>query len=428
MSKKNEAEILREENLRLLRAVEELSTLNELARAIGSSYSSQEVIDEIILRSVKAVDAEQATITLLDRKTPSEAKTLVRALGSSASHTQLHLDQVLLGWIMNHRAPLLSNDPKGDPRLGKMGGQAISSLVCVPLMAKSELVGALTAYNKRKGAGFSEADQRLLAIIAGQSAQVIENARLYEEEQALHEVQEELRFARKIQVGLLPSKAPEIPRYQVAGASHPAREVGGDYFDTIDMGDDRWALCLGDVSGKGLPASLLMANLQATLRAQAASEEPVRECVSRANRMLHRSTEPERFATLIYAVLDAEANRICYCNAGHEPPLHFSMSGEVQRLTVGGMLVGFMEDATYEDECADIAAGDFIVAYSDGVTDAENTKEEQFGEERLLEVLQSAADLNPKEMLACLMEAVEAHAGEAAQFDDVTVVILKRME
>nr|MBC8367282.1 GAF domain-containing protein [bacterium] len=248
MSKKNEAENLREENLRLQRAVEELSTLNDLARAIGSSYSTQEIIDEIILRSVKAVDAEQATITLLDRESPSEAKTLVRALGSSASLTQFHLDQVLLGWIMNHRTPLLSNDPKGDPRLGKMGGQAINSLICVPLMAKSELVGALTAYNKRKGAEFSEADQRLLTIIAGQSAQVIENARLYEEEQALLEVQEELRFARKIQLGLLPKAAPEIPRYLVAGASHPAREVGGDYYDTIDMGGGRWALCLGDVS------------------------------------------------------------------------------------------------------------------------------------------------------------------------------------
>ncbi|MBC8366525.1 serine/threonine-protein phosphatase, partial [bacterium] len=185
---------------------------------------------------------------------------------------------------------------------------------------------------------------------------------------------------------------------------------------------------LGNVSGRALPPSLLMANLQATLRAQAASEEPVRECVTRANRMLHRSTEPERFATLVYAVLDAESNHICYCNAGHEPPLHFSGSGEIRRLSTGGMLVGFMEEASYEDECLDVAAGDVIVAYSDGVTDAENPAEEQFGEERLIEVLQGAADLDPKEMLARVIEAVEAHAGEAPQFDDVTIVILKRME
>ncbi len=428
MAEDRSAEILQDENLRLKRAVEELSTLNELALAIGASFSSQEVIDEIIGRSVKAVNAQQATITLLDRQAPSEAKTLVRAQGSSTTLTQFHLDQALLGWIISQRAPLLSNDPANDKRLGGMDNQAIRSLLCVPLLAKSELVGALTAFNKRGEGDFTEDDQRLLSIIAGQSAQVIENARLYEEQQALREVQEELRFARRIQVGLLPGKAPEIPGYLVAGASLPAREVGGDYYDTISMDEDCWALCLGDVSGKGLPASLLMANLQATLRAQTVTEEPVRECVSRANRMLHRSTEPERFATLVYSVLDAKAHRICYCNAGHEPPLHFSGEGEPRRLKTGGMLVGFMEEADYEDECVDLAPGDFIVAYSDGVTDAENPTEEPFGEQRLIDLLGDLRDLEPKQMLESLLAAVEDHAGEAPQFDDLTLVILKRME
>jgi phosphoserine phosphatase RsbU/P len=427
MRGKSDTEVLREENERLRRAVDELATLNELALSISSSFNSQEVIEEIIRRSVKAVGAEQATITLVDQQSPSEAKTLVRALGSSTTVTQFHMDQTLLGWIINKRTPLLSNDPAGDERLGKMPGQTPRSLLCVPLLAKSQLVGALTAYNKRKEQAFTLEDQRLLTIIAGQSAQVIENARLYEKEQALREVQEELRFARQIQIGLLPRETPEIPGYKVAGTSLPAREVGGDYFDTIPMQNERWALCLGDVSGKGLPASLLMANLQATLRAQAGSSGSVRDCVSQANRMLYRSTEPERFATLIYAVLDAQGNRICYCNAGHEPPFHFPKIGEPRRLSTGGMLTGFMEEASYEDECVELASGDFIFAYSDGVTDAENLSEEQFGEERLIEVLEDVRELDPEPMLAKVLEAVEAFAGEAAQFDDMTIIILKRM-
>jgi len=426
MNSKREAEALREENLRLKRAVDELSTLNDLARAIGSSFDSREIVDEIIRRAVDAVDAEQATITLVDRRAPLELNTLVRAGGPNASSTPFHLDQTLVGWMINEREPLLSNDPAHDHRIGPLEGEAVRSLLCVPLVAKSELVGALTAYNKRSGGIFSAEDQRLLAIIAGQSAQVVENARLYEQEQALREMREELRLARRIQMGLLPHRPPEIPGYAVAGSSEPAREVGGDYFDTIPMGGGRWALCLGDVSGKGLPASLLMANLQATLRAQAASPESVRNCVSAANRMLYRSTEPERFATLIYAVLDANEHRICYCNAGHEPPLHFPAAGGFRRLERGGMLLGFMEDASFEDECVGLSPGDFIVAYSDGITDAESAAEEPFGESRLIAVLEAARALDPAPMLAKVLEEVGSHAAGVPQFDDMTLIILRR--
>jgi len=410
----------------LKRALGELSTLNDLALAIGASRNAQEITDEIIRRSVRAVGAEQATITLLDRKAPSEARTLVRALGSSAQLTQFHLDQTLLGWIMSKRRPLLSNDPENDERLAPFEGDGIRSLLCVPLLAKSELVGALTAYNKRGEGLFTEEDLRLLGIIASQSAQVIENARLYEEEQALREVREELQIARRIQIGLLPRHPPRIRGYKVAGVSHPAREVGGDYYDTIPMDENRWALCLGDVSGKGLPASLLMANLQATLRAQASSRESVANCVASANRMLHRSTEPERFATLIYAVLDARRNSISYCNAGHEPPLLFSASGPPRRLRTGGMLVGFMEEAAYEDECVDLEPGDFVVAYSDGVTDAETSREEPFGEERLIGLLAGLRGLDPEAMVKRVLAAVEEHVSGAPQLDDLTLIILKR--
>lgn len=426
MKHQSETEALREENRRLRRAVDELSTLNELARAIGASFSAQEVVDEIIRRSVKAVDADQATITLLDRHAPGEARTLVRAMGSSAALTQFHLDQALLSWISARRRPLLSNDPARDERLGPAAETGIRSLLCVPLMAKSELVGALTAYNKRRGEGFSEEDQRLLGIIASQSAQVVENARLYEEERSLREMQEELRLARRIQEGLLPRRPPEIPGYAVAGFSRPAREVGGDYYDTIPMDGGRWALCLGDVSGKGLPASLLMANLQGTLRAQAASGEAAGACVARANLMLHRSTGPDRFATLIYAVLDAREHRICYCNAGHEPPLLYAGAGVPRRLRAGGMLAGFMEDAAYEDECIDMAPGDFVVAYSDGITDAENALEEPFGEDRLLDLLNGCRDLDPADTVREVVAAVDRHCGKARQFDDLTLIVLKR--
>ena len=179
------------------------------------------------------------------------------------------------------------------------------------------------ATTRRGTARFNEEDQRLLAIIAGQSAQIIENARLYEEEKALVSMKEQVKLAAQIQQDLLPKSPPTLEGYDIAACSIAAQMVGGDYYDFVRVRDGRWVVCLGDVSGKGLPASLLMATLQATLRGQTALEHAVRETISRSNRLIYQSTDPEKFATLFFAVLDATGGALAFCNAGHEYPMLF---------------------------------------------------------------------------------------------------------
>src|SRR5712692_6084662 len=273
---------LLEENRRLKRAIEELSILNDLARAIGASLNSQEVMQTIIHRSLRAVHAEQGVITLVGPQAEDAMKTLVRSVMSSSDHEKFHFNQSLLGWMHLNKKPLILNDPQHDDRFkGVRFDESVLSLLAVPMMVKSALKGILAVYNKKDGKIFTEGDQRLLAIIAAQSAQVVENARLYEEEQALFRMQEEVRLAARIQLDLLPKSPPEIKGYDIAGKSVPAQLVGGDYFDFIPTHDYRLALSVGDVSGKGLPASLLMASLQATLRGQTMVSSFAKECVRR---------------------------------------------------------------------------------------------------------------------------------------------------
>ncbi len=429
-SDRTSIQALREENLQLKRALEELSILNELARAISASLDSEDIIEKIVRRSVRAVDAEQSVITLIDHRSGSddEMKTLVRAMRTSGAHERFHLNQNLLGWMHLHKKPLLTNDPKSDERFrGVRWEESINSLVCVPLMVKSELIGVLTVYNKKGESKFSEEDQRLLGIIAAQSAVVIENARLYEEEKALTLMQEQIRLARQIQVDLLPKEPPKVPGYEIAGISIPAQQVGGDYFDFISLDDTKVAVCLGDVSGKGLPASLLMANLQATLRGQAVMNATAGECTASSNRLLYGSTDPEKFATLFYGILDSKKHELIYCNAGHENPMLFSGSDEPVRLATGGLVLGVTDGFPFQEEVVCLERDDLLVIFSDGVSEAVTVEDEQFGDHKLIDFIKTLKHEPPAVIVDRIVDAVREHTGDAPQMDDITLVVLKRI-
>jgi sigma-B regulation protein RsbU (phosphoserine phosphatase) len=425
--KKNQQ--LEEEVGRLRRALEELSILNDLARAIATSFETESIVSKVVQRSVKAIGAEQASIHMVseDEMLPNGTIIFVRK-DEDQNDDHFHMTQGLMGAICHHeKRPLLVNDLKNDPRVrGVRLAAGVRNLLCVPLMVGTQMIGVLSAYNKVAGAGFDEDDQRLLAIIAAQSAQVLERARLLEQEKAAERLREDVRLAERIQAGLLPEKAPEVPGYDMAGATEPARHVGGDYFDFIGLADHRWGLTLGDVSGKGLPASLLMANLQATLRGQAFQDSSCHDCVAWCNRLLFRSTPTDKFATLFYSVLDTRSHVLTYCNAGHEQPFLLTGAGEVKRLPTGGLAVGILEEFDYQDDIVHFQPGDILVVFSDGVTDVVNEQDEPFGEERLLEILQQNRDLPAADMIATVRRDLAAHAGKLPPFDDVTMIVVKR--
>ncbi|HTX19318.1 MAG TPA: GAF domain-containing SpoIIE family protein phosphatase [Bacteroidota bacterium] len=432
MSEKNpsapSAEVLQEEVRRLRRAVEELSILNDIARAISASLNSEEIMQTLIRKSLKAVNAEQGVITLVEAEERS-MKTLIRTMVSSAGAPAFHMHQALIGWMHLNKKPLSVDSPANDPRFrGVQWDGNIKTLLCVPLIVKSELRGVLTVYNKKDGNSFNADDQRLLAIIAAQSAQVVENARLIEEEKLYIKMQQEVGLAAKIQGDLLPRNNPDLPGYDIAARTISAQSIGGDYYDFIPMGDGRMTLCLGDVSGKGLPASLLMANLQATLRGQTLVSPSPSECLVRSNKLLYESTSPEKFATLFYAILDPASHTIHYSNAGHDWPHLIAKDSSVKRLQTGGLMLGLIPEVGYEDEKVGLEAGALLVIQSDGISEAMNSSEEQFGEERLQSVLLRERDRSAAEIVDAVVREVRSHAGAHPQSDDITIMVVKRVQ
>ena len=420
---------LEQENKRLGRAVEELSILNEVASAVTSTSSLDAIVDLIVEKCVKHLAVEQGAVLLLDRQEPSAPlRTLVRRVDSEFGSIPYRLGDQLTGWMLKHQAPLLINDLAGDGRFRSGDSdKPFHSLMCVPLSLKRQLIGVLTVFNKRAAEGFTESDQRLLSIIAAQSAQVIENARLYEEEQALREMRRDLEVARNIQMKLLPKSAPEIAGFDIAGKSVPAQNVGGDYFDFLPAGEQRFAICLGDVVGKGMPAALLMANVQATIRGQNLLQPSAGECLGRSNRLLYESTDSDKFVTLFYGILDPSRRQLHYSNAGHNPPMLISANARLQRLTTGGPVLGMLPEFAFEEATVSLDPGDSLVIFSDGFSEAMDSQLEEFGEEQLLELARRHREATAAGVIDAVSDAVSRHAGEAPQNDDMTMVVVQAL-
>jgi len=420
-------EQLREENHRLRQAIDELSILNDLARSIAVQKDSEDIMHTIVRRSIRAVNAEQGVITLVKEDESDTMKTLIRSMVSTLGQEKYHFNQELLGWMYLNKKPLLINDPENDQRFRNLSTELnFRTLLAVPLMVKSRLIGILTLYDRKDGGVFTEDNARLLAIIAGQSAQIVENARLEEEERQYTKMREELTVAATIQTDLLPAHVLDIPGYDLFASTLPAASVGGDYYDFLDAAGAASSLCVGDVSGKGMPAALLMANLQATLRAGLEASGHPGKVLEQSNRLLFKSTSAEKFATVFLATIDNALHELTYANAGHDPALVMSADGSFKELPATGLPVGLFESAEYEEQTVVLEPSDVVVIFSDGITESMDVKSNQFGRERIVEAVTRAKHGSAEEIARELLKAVEAFSKGAPQSDDRTLLVLKR--
>ncbi|MCH8170692.1 MAG: SpoIIE family protein phosphatase [Bacteroidetes bacterium] len=422
---------LQAENIRLRTAVEELSVINEITIAISSTQSIEKIVDLIIRKCVKHLKVEQGVVMLLDEKDEEKPfHTMIRKQDSSINLLPFRLDTQLTGWMLVNQDPLLLNDFQNDRRFHTESGNGtdfpIKSLLSVPMQVKGKMIGLITVFNKKSDTGFTKDDQRLLGIISAQSAHVIENARLYLGEQTLIKLQEEMRLAYDIQVNLLPKEQPVVEGYQIAGKSIPAKEVGGDYYDFVSIDDNNLAFCLADITGKGIPAALLMSNLQATIRGQILLKKSCKDNVAFTNDLLFHNTSPTKFATLFNGILNKEKNEITYTNAGHNNPFLIKSDNTIKRPNVGGLIVGIMPSVPYEEEIIQFDKGDLLVIFSDGITEAMNAEEEEFEEERLLELLLKNKSKNPEVLIDLIINEVNNFAAGQPQMDDMTIIVIKR--
>ncbi len=317
--------------------------------------------------------------------------------------------------------PKLLNLPVKEKEIFKRTETSLS----VPMFSKDNLVGILNLGPKLSGKMYNSEDVDFLTTIAGQAAVAVENARLREQELAKKELENELSLARQIQEEFLPSTLPKIRGLDVSAVNIPSKMVSGDYYDLIEIDQNRLGMAMADVSGKGVSASLLMANLQASLRTLAFGDLSLERLVQRINLLIYKNTRADKFITFFYGVLDTIEKKLIYVNAGHNPPFIARNDGTCPMLDCGGLVLGVKKDVLYEEGEVRLSSGESIIMYTDGLVEALNEKEEEFGLKRLRRVVENCLQLKPIEIQENVCKAVKDFTGRSHQEDDLTMVVVK---
>lgn len=304
--------------------------------------------------------------------------------------------------------------------------QNIRTLMAVPLQTRERIIGLIYVDSPSLLREFTKDDLNLLTVMANVAAIRIEHTRFAEVEQARQLLARDLEQAAEIQQGLLPAAAPTVRGLDLAGHNAPCRTVGGDYYDFFPYGSSRIAMVLGDVSGKGMPASLLMMGLQA--RVQVLIEEPrsLAEVMTRLNRITSANCPTNRFISLFFCILDGDTGDISFCNAGHNPPVIVRADGSHEGLKGAGPVLGIVPTCEYEEHHARLAEGDVLVVYSDGVTEAIDPAGVEFGIEGLANTVIPSRSRSAREVIAQINKAVVQYTAGAPPADDVTLIVARR--
>jgi sigma-B regulation protein RsbU (phosphoserine phosphatase) len=301
----------------------------------------------------------------------------------------------------------------------------------VPLRTRNDIIGLLLLGSPRDERQFGATGKQLLRSCADQFALMLENARLTTRIVEQETLRRDLALAAEVQRRLLPTASPVVDMAEFAAISLPARSIGGDYYDFIQVGDQRIGIALADVSGKGVAAALIMSVVQASLRLIASDGDiSLPRLASRMNDFLYRTTPGNKYATFFYAQLDGDRRQLRYVNAGHNPPFLVRAVDAIEgadmlELTIGGAVVGMLPDMSYEEATVDLRSGDVLLAYTDGVTEAHNPDQAEFGEERLKTLLREVSHLSADEIRARISSELKAWIHDSEQYDDLTFVVMK---
>jgi phosphoserine phosphatase RsbU/P len=416
----------------------QIAVLLEGLRALGSGRVLDDVLSLVLDSAIEVSGAERGFIMLAPHATGELEFKMARGKGrntlpgSSFATSRKIPEEVFRTGEPRIVADLLdgelANMHTGTVALG------IRHVLCVPLrlvryldrgeaVGEERRIGVLYLDNREKGTLLSNSTRAALETLATEAAVAIENARLYRETMEKARMEQEMRIAAEIQQALLPKAGRTGVFFKAAAASLPCRSIGGDFYDYVDLSNGSLGFALGDVAGKGPPAALLSAMMQGIFAAQAASSDPPSQTVSRVNLALYRRGIESRFVTLMYGALYPDG-RLQYCNAGHNPPLVVGPK-DFKRLERGGPIVGLFEGATYEEETVLLVAGDWLIVYSDGVSEALSAEGEEYGESRILACVRKNLDMEPQALLESLFGDVRDFARGAAQSDDITAMVLR---
>jgi len=402
----------------------EKEVLLEISKTLSAPLDLDEVLEAIFRSLRQVVRYDAAAIYLVSRS--SQRLELVRDTGYPAGSDEafrLSVGEGIVGWVAKTGEAVIVPDVRRDQRYVSARTSTRSELAA-PLVLEGRTIGVFNLESDREDA-YHGGHLEMLAVFAAQAAVSIERTRLTRELLDRRRLEKELAIAREIQASFLPKRAPDVPGFDLAGATQPHDEVGGDYFDFIRVSDSRLGIAIADVSGKGIPAALIMAGFRMSLLAEIRNEFTMRAVMRKVNSLLHESTERDKFVTLFYGVLDWKNRSLSFSNAGHNPPLLLRADGRVQYLLEGGVALGVLPDARYEERPVALQPGDVLLLYTDGVSEAESPTGEQFGTRRLEQCLKRVAGGTAHEILKGVVDEVTAYAGEHGVSDDLTLVVVK---
>ena len=415
----------------------QIAALLDGLRALGSGRVLDDVLALVMDSAIEVTGAERGFIMLANPDNELEFKMARGRRQQPLSGTSFATSRKIPEEVFRTGEPkILADLLDGDLANVHVGTVAlgIRNVQCVPLKlvryvdkaeASSEerRIGVLYLDSREKGSFLSSSTRGALETLATEAAVAIENARLYRETMEKAKMEQEMRIAAEIQQALLPKTGRTGAFFRAAAASLPCRSIGGDFYDYVDLPDGSFGFALGDVAGKGPPAALLSAMMQGMFAAQAAASDTPSQTIARVNLALYKRGIESRFVTLMYGSITSDG-RLTYCNAGHNPPLVVGASG-VRRLEVGGPIVGLFEHATYQEETVVLNPGEWLIVFSDGVSEALSADGEEFGDDRIISTVTGQTGTDPHGMLKAVFADVRAFTKGAAQSDDITALVLR---
>lgn len=408
-------------------AVIELSTIVEATKRLNSTLDLAELLGIILQLTTRHTGAERGTVFLVDHE-HSQIWSLI-GLGLDQQEIRLPTNRGIAGWVAEHGESVNLEDAYADPRFESEVdlrlGFRTKSILSLPIRNKNgETIGVLQLLNKKSGP-FSRSDEAMLRAISDHVALALENAQLHREMLHKQRMERDLALARNIQIGLLPERPPQLDGFDIAVSHRPSLEAGGDYYDFIALAPNTTLAVVADVEGKGVGSAMVMANLQATLHALLAHLHSLERLVESLNDMILADTRGQKYMTMFVGLLDQPHRTLHYVNAGHVPPAVVRANGDVEYLREGGMVVGLFPSVKYERGHVTLAPGDIVVACTDGITEAMDTSDEEFGSPRLAELVARERHLSAGKIVDTVLEEVDRFSKGGTHEDDRVILVMK---
>jgi sigma-B regulation protein RsbU (phosphoserine phosphatase) len=406
--------------------------LLRLSRMFNSSLDLEEVLNSVMDEVVVTLHAERGFIMLQDPVGGFQFKVARGIHQEAILDPQSEISLSIAHQVAADGVPVLTSNAQEDNRFSGRTSViflGLRSILCVPLSVKEKIIGVVYVDNRLVKGIFTSSDLELLSAIASSAAIAIENARLYQVAIEKGRLERELQIARQVQSSLLPKEIPTHPGWEFSALWQPARQVAGDFYDFIRLGPEQLGLLIADVTDKGVPAALFMAMAHTILRASLRKPSSAAADIRRANRLICAETTSNYFVTVFYAGLDLKSGQVTYVNAGHPPALWCRAVErmEVIPLILSGMALGIDPNASYDQQVIQLEPGDYILGYTDGVTEAFNDKQEMYGESRLMSEITKLTTLKPAVILDAILHLVIGWSENSEYFDDITLLIANRL-